>query len=267
MASFRDALVRGRCVGWGRVAIGLGSVSVGGGVAAAWGAARAEALATTHHPAITEVLFNVPRGEAGDADRDGVRRATDDEFVELFNGGDATIDLAGYRLISRLAWADRDEPGGGSKGVRFTFPEGSALEPGQLVVVFNGGPKARVPGPVGDAEQPPASGNPRFDGAMVFTAGLGGNKAFANAGDFVLLLDPAGRPVDGVVWGEPSVSPPNADAGGPWGGYRLQRVDDDPGGSVQRLGAYGDLEAHRSIDGRRFSPGVMPTAAERAATP
>jgi hypothetical protein len=51
------------------------------------------------HPLVTEVLFNVPRGEEGDANGDGKRSATGDEFVELVNPHDRPISLKGYRLI------------------------------------------------------------------------------------------------------------------------------------------------------------------------
>src|SRR5690606_27204449 len=37
------------------------------------------------HPQITEVLFNVPSGAKGDANGDGERDATGDEFIEIAN--------------------------------------------------------------------------------------------------------------------------------------------------------------------------------------
>lgn len=73
---------------------------------------------------LNEFLANVPMGDAGDANEDGVRHYHDDEFVELVNAGDVTIDLTGVALLS-----DTD--------VRFVFPE-ICLEPLHAVVVFGG---------------------------------------------------------------------------------------------------------------------------------
>lgn len=50
------------------------------------------------HPIITEVLYAVPTGPAGDANQDGTRHATGDEFIELFNPHDVPINLKGYRI-------------------------------------------------------------------------------------------------------------------------------------------------------------------------
>ncbi len=48
------------------------------------------------HPLITEVLYAPAKGDAGDADGDGVRSATGDEFVEIVNPHDRPISLRGY---------------------------------------------------------------------------------------------------------------------------------------------------------------------------
>jgi hypothetical protein len=50
------------------------------------------------HPLITEVLYNVPTGPEGDANGDGTRSATGDEFIELINPHDKPINLKGYVL-------------------------------------------------------------------------------------------------------------------------------------------------------------------------
>ncbi|MCA9293567.1 MAG: lamin tail domain-containing protein [Phycisphaerales bacterium] len=199
------------------------------------------------HPAITEVLFNVPKLNA-DANHDGARDATSDEFVELINPHDKPINLLGYRIASRLIWANPT----GKQGVTFTFPD-FTLAPGEIVVIFNGH-NAAIPGDVGDANAAPASTNESFAGAWVFTMNMPSqNRAFANGGDFVLLLTPQGQPVDGVVWGNPSVTPPR-------GNFRLAEVDANPKGSVQRTAADADLDAHATINGSTCSPGEIPAA-------
>ena len=48
------------------------------------------------HPLITEILYAVPKGDAGDANQDGKRSPTGDEFVELINPHDKPINLKGY---------------------------------------------------------------------------------------------------------------------------------------------------------------------------
>ena len=80
------------------------------------------------HPLITEILAVVPK-DGGDANMDGVRDSSGDEFVELMNPHDEEIELTGYTLSDRNA--------GGQGAVEFTFPE-FTLEPGEVVVVFNG---------------------------------------------------------------------------------------------------------------------------------
>lgn len=199
------------------------------------------------HPAITEILFNVPKDNA-DANHDGTRDATSDEFVELINPHAKPINLAGYRIVSRLAWANPE----GKQGVTFTFPD-FTLGPGEIVVIFNGY-NAPPPGAHGTAVAAPAQTNESFAGAWVFTMEIPSqNRAFANGGDFCLLLDPQRTPVDGVVWGKPSVEPPN-------GSFRMAQVDANPKGSMQRTDPSADPTAHPSINGKTASPGTIPDA-------
>ncbi len=73
---------------------------------------------------LNEFLANVPMGPDGDANEDGVRHYHDDEFVELVNLADTTIDLTDVALLN-----DTD--------VRFTFPE-ICLESMHAIVVFGG---------------------------------------------------------------------------------------------------------------------------------
>jgi hypothetical protein len=198
------------------------------------------------HPVITEVLFNVPNSDAGDADKDGTRDATGDEFVELTNPHAKPINLRGYALSSRLSAGDTT----GKKGVRFTFPDLS-LPPGAVVVVFNGY-KSSLSGPVGSADRAPDKTHPDFAGAGVFSMRTTAkNRAWNNSGDFVLLSAPDGTPVDAVWWGEPDPMPPEAT-------LRTAEAPANPGGSVQRTGAGTDPVAHTTIDSRACSPGEIP---------
>lgn len=74
---------------------------------------------------INEVLANVPPGEAGDANRDGVRHAHDDEFIELVNVSEETLSLDGVAIYA----GDR---------LRYRF-EDFCLRSFDGVVVFGGG--------------------------------------------------------------------------------------------------------------------------------
>lgn len=191
------------------------------------------------HPLITEVLFAVP-GSAGDANGDGRRHATGDEFIELTNPHPEPISLTGYRLT--------DRHGGGEGGFSFTFPE-LMLRPGETVVVFNGF-EQQWSGPVGDSNRAPPAGNDRFHGARVFTARASSKYiALTNTADFVLLSSPHRVPIQVVVWGQPDPAPP-ADV------PLIERVTNRPEGSVQRGAANAPLEPHPTIDGKPFSPGV-----------
>jgi hypothetical protein len=82
---------------------------------------------------INEVLADPPTGLAGDANHDGVRDGTQDEFIELVNGSahDA-IGLGGWTIKTRAT-------GGTTETTRFTFAPGMTLSAGEAIVVFGGG--------------------------------------------------------------------------------------------------------------------------------
>lgn len=199
-----------------------------------------------HHPQITEVLFNVPTGDAGDASRDGERHAAGDEFIEIGNPSKDPINLKGYVLFSR-----RSSFGGSATGgVRFVFPDVEL--PGYAVCIVFNGCDARWEGPVGDDERPPDTGHPDFSGAMVFSMrNTSERRALANNGDWIVLSAPDGTPIDCVMWGDPDPPPPPDT-------LRVQKVDANPKGSVQRLTPTGELIPHRQINGESFSPGMIP---------
>lgn len=240
------------------------------------------------HPMITEVLYDPPKGKEGDADKDGTRDATGDEFIELVNPHDKAINLKGYVLGDSEREAQKREEGagtgeksGGGGGaaddktnpksapkpnakakrtgseesrLKFVFPE-LTLKPGEVVVVFNGH-ESHTPGNVGDAQTPPSKGNDQFGGAYVLSMR---NKskfaALANATDCVVLTAPDGKKLECVVWGE-GVKMPE--------GGVVERVSRGRG-SVSRAftdGAWSrELGAHEQMPGAMgempFSPGVV----------
>ena len=119
-----------------------------------------------------EVLADPPPGPAGDLNRDGVRQAVDEEFVELVNTGTAPMCLAGWTLSEA----------GGRGG--HLFPLGSELAPGRAMLVFGGGV------PVG-----------AFGGAQVQRASAAAGLALDGPGDVLSLRDSEGRLALQLSWG------------------------------------------------------------------
>ncbi len=208
------------------------------------------------HPLITEVLFAVPTGDAGDANRDGQRQVAGDEFVELINPHVQAISLRGYTLMNRPTGS------GGTASVRFTFPA-MTLEPGQVVVVFNGH-DSNIPGPVGTSRAAPTSRNPNFGEAWVFSMQAPSTRsAFTNSGDWVSLHAPGpglrpGDPVQVVRWGRPDGTPPPAPL--------IEDAPSNAKGSVTRRTLAGGWVSSDAIDAQAFSPGLW-SDAERPARP
>jgi hypothetical protein len=73
---------------------------------------------------INEVLADPPPGY--DAGGDGVASTTADEFVELVNVGDGPLDLSGWTLADSIR-------------TRLTFPSGTSIPAGGVLVVLGGG--------------------------------------------------------------------------------------------------------------------------------
>lgn len=119
-------------------------------------------------------------GIAGDANGDGKRDPSEDEFVEIVNRGPAPVCLAGWAL------GDVDHP------ERHVFPLGRALAPGGKVVVFGGGV------PTG-----------RFGGAEVQWAEDG--LSLQKEGDVVTLRDASNVVVTQLSWGDCASTPCAAD--------------------------------------------------------
>lgn len=117
---------------------------------------------------INEVLADPASGAAGDANGDGVRDFAADEFIELYNSNDTSVDISGWTISDRV-------------GVRFTFPEGTVLGARQALVLFGGG----------KVDQFATS---KMGGALVFAA----ERAIQlnNDGDAILLASASGNAID-----------------------------------------------------------------------
>ena len=105
---------------------------------------------------INEFLADPASGLQGDANGDGTRNSSDDEFVEIVNASSASIDISGWSL----------EDG---TGPRHGFLSGTVLNPYGAIVVFGGGT------PTG-----------AFGGSLVQTASSG-TLSLNNGGDSLSL--------------------------------------------------------------------------------
>lgn len=128
---------------------------------------------------INELLADPPDGLNGDANHDGVRDTSDDEFVELVNSTAHDIDLSGYQLQSRSLTATNDTQ-------RHRFAQGTRLFAGAAIVVFGGGS--------------PNTSSPVFGGSQIVKASTGG-LSLVNGGGVVTLRKPNGEIVTSVAYG------------------------------------------------------------------
>lgn len=129
-----------------------------------------------NHPAvlISEIYADPESTILGDANGDGVRSATADEFIELVNTGFTPFNVSGYTLSDAVQ-------------VRFTFPAGTVIPPREAAVVFGGG------SPTG------TFGNAKTNG-LVFTTGSAG-LSLNNTAETVTLKDNLGGVVQTVSYG------------------------------------------------------------------
>ncbi len=115
---------------------------------------------------ISEVLADPPSDDAGDANQDGERHSSHDEFIELYNAGSAPVDISGWRLGDSSALVNF-----------FQFPSDAVIEPGSYVVLFGGG-------------------NPTGFTVPVYTDdGTIGSRGLSNEGEDVHLIDDTGDTV------------------------------------------------------------------------
>jgi Lamin Tail Domain/IPT/TIG domain len=166
---------------------------------------------------INEYLADPPDGLAGDANGDGARDSSQDEFVEVINRTNIPVNVGGYSL------SDADS-------LRFTFPAGTTIPAGEVAVIFGGGT------PTGDF------GNAHANG-LVFTAPLSLN----NTGDTIALKDSLGSTIESVTYGGAQGS----------AGQAITRSPDITGGFVTHSAAAGGggrrFSPGTRVDGSTFT--------------
>ncbi|HKA21146.1 MAG TPA: IPT/TIG domain-containing protein [Blastocatellia bacterium] len=123
---------------------------------------------------INEYLADPPDTLAGDANNDGTRSSSADEFIELLNRSSEPFDISGYKLLD-------------SDAIRHVFAAGTIVPPFEAAVVFGGGSPS---GPFGNATE----------NHLVFKASTGG-LSLNNGGDTITLQDTQGRIVQQIKFG------------------------------------------------------------------
>lgn len=119
---------------------------------------------------INEILADPPDGPAGDANADGVRDASDDEFVEIVNGSGGGLYLGGVTLLE-----------GSDPAHRF---QGMCLGADEAVVLWGG--------VLEGATLPEAAG--------VYATVASGSFSLTNGGGRLALRSAAGGTIDEAAW-------------------------------------------------------------------
>ncbi|MEK6279606.1 MAG: lamin tail domain-containing protein [Acidobacteriota bacterium] len=169
---------------------------------------------------INEFMADTPDGAAGDANRDGSRDTSQDEFVELVNTTTHDIDISGYQILNRSATGTSDT-------LRHTFSTRTIIPACTAIVVFGGG-----------TFDP---NHAAFAGSQVVKASSG-SLTLINSAGVITLRDPAGTIAGFVTYGGSS------------------GLDADDNQSLTRLpDIAGPFAKHgaATVGARLFSPGTQ----------
>ena len=116
---------------------------------------------------------------------DALGTEPDEEWIELYNAGAATIDLTGFKV------GDEETQGSSTEGM-IAFPIGASIAPGQVIVIAN---KATaffaLYGFDPDYELVESSGS--VPNLTKYSSWATGAVELSNSGDEVLILDAADR--------------------------------------------------------------------------
>lgn len=80
---------------------------------------------------LNETLYDPPAGSDGDANNDGTRDFSDDEFIEFFNNSNQELDISGYKIFDTDVLS--------SNVPRHEVPENTVIPANGVYVVFGGG--------------------------------------------------------------------------------------------------------------------------------
>ncbi len=170
---------------------------------------------------INEALADPPDGIAGDANHDGVRSGSDDEFVELVNAQDDAVNISGWTVRTHSVSST-------SETTRHVFAQGTIINAHDALVIFGSGSFNPL--------------HPIFGGAQVFAASTGG-LSLTNTGLTILVRDAAGHLIREFSYGGTTGLDGNAN-------QSLTRSPDIFGNYILHTMASG-------AGGRAFSPGTL----------
>ncbi|MBN1869067.1 MAG: lamin tail domain-containing protein [Candidatus Omnitrophica bacterium] len=117
---------------------------------------------------INEVFADPAADLTGDANNDGVRSGSDDEFIEILNASPAGMDISGWSLADNVS-------------TRHIFPLDTILSPYSFLVIFGGGSPLW----------------PDIHWQIASSGALGLN----NSGDTVSLFDDQSTLINQVIYG------------------------------------------------------------------
>ncbi len=116
---------------------------------------------------INEVLFDPPNDIAGDANGDGTRSASADEFIEFINNSSTPLDISGYKIYDATNLAlTADTP-------NHTVPASTIIPANGIYVLFGGGTPTGISGDIVETSTT-------------------GNLNLSNSGDVITITDASG---------------------------------------------------------------------------
>ena len=115
---------------------------------------------------INEVLFDPPNDIAGDANGDGTRSPSEDEFIEFINNSSTALNISGYKIYDTTSYNLLP----GTDSPRHTVPANTIIPANGIYVLFGGGTTTAIPG---DIVQTSTTGNLNL----------------SNAGDIITITD------------------------------------------------------------------------------
>jgi|GEM_PF-3519704 len=135
-----------------------------------WSVMATEQTLRFYDIVINEVLADPATDISGDANGDGVRHASEDEFIELYNNSGEIADISGWMI------GDADQ-------IRHVFAENTLIPVEGIVVVFGGG----------------SPNLPQAD-ALIVTAS-GGTLSLNNTNESIVLLTSDSTKIAQFSWG------------------------------------------------------------------
>lgn len=175
-------------------------------------------------PMVGKVLFNEVLTDGntdGDPNQDGTKDPVEDEFVELVNVSNETLDLSGWMVVE----SDWEEwlP-------RYTFPQGTTLAPLGAVVLFGGG------------NAPESTDAVFYDISNAEDPGIPYGLDLDDSGDLVRLVDKDFLTVAALAYGDEGGNPAVSD----------ESLTRDP----DLTGTFAPHTFAENADGAIFSPGT-----------